>query len=728
MAKPKRALPPKGASKKPQRSVGQKIGRFAFWSGVTLLILGALGLAAFAIILARTPIPDPNKDFQTNVTTVYYADGKTPIGTFAVHNRVSIPLSEMPQHAKDAIIAAENASFWTDPGISVSGLTRAVISAVRPGDTVGGSTITQQYVKVLYLSQDKTVTRKLKELVIALKVGKDVPKEQILEGYLNTVYFGRGAYGIQAAAKAYFAKDARDLDLAQSVALVSLVNAPNLLDPAKGEKQAADLLERYQYTLHEMVTNGFITEAEKAEIYSKLPKFPKIKKDSRMGGQKGFLLTMVREELTSKGFEEAQIDGGGFKIISTFEKAAQDGAVQAAQNSAKAAAAERGKDWKQLHPAIASVDTATGGVIALYGGRDFVDDTRNWATTARETGSTFKPWALVAALREGFGLDAQFDGSQFDDGAGRINNAGGRNYGSVSLIKATTSSINSAYVDIVRQIPDGPNQVIKAANDAGIPTAAGWDPTLRIALGNPMVSPLHAAAGYATLANGGVRNDPHVVKEMKDADGAIIYKATPEQTQSIEDWVAQDATYALTNVTTSGTGRAVSSLGHEVAGKTGTKYDSVHRRTVASWFVGYTKQVSTAVMFVAGDSGVENLDDFSSGFYGSNYPARTWLATMQVIMSGKEQLRFEGPSGHESTRKSTSSPKPTVVRSKEKDDDKDKDEERPEETQAPEPEETTYEPEPEKPPTERPTDEPTREPTSESTREPGGRPTGKSTS
>ncbi len=659
MAKPKRAAAPEGASPKPRRTGGQKFARFMAWVGVSAIGLIAVGVAAFAILFAKTPLPDPNKDFQTNNTTVYYADGKNKIGSFAVQNRVSIPLDEMPQYAKDAIVAGENATFWTDPGISVAGLTRAVVSAVKPGDTVGGSTITQQYVKVLYLSQDKTIKRKLKEVVISLKVGKVVPKEEILEGYLNTVYFGRGAYGIQAAARAFFGVDAKQLDLAQSVALVGLVNAPNLLDPHKGEKQAADLLERYQYILNEMVANDFLSGSEKNEIYGELPEFPNLKQDSRFGGSKGFLLTMVRDELLAQGFEEAQVDGGGFEIISTIEYEAQKGAVAAAEESAKAAAAERGKDWKQLHPAIVSVDTATGGILALYGGRDYVDNNRNWAKTPRETGSTFKPWALVAAIRAGFGLNAVFNGDQFDDGAGKINNAGGGNYGSVTLIKATTSSINSAYVDIVRQIPDGPNQVIRAANDAGIPTGEGWDPTLRIALGNPMVSPLHAAAGYATLANGGVRNDPHIVSEVRDANGNIVYQATPTQTQAIEDWVAQDATYALTNVTTSGTGRSVLGLGHQVAGKTGTKYDSVNRKTVASWFVGYTKQVSTAVMFVAGDSGVDNLDEYTHGFYGSNYPARTWLATMRVTMEGRERLTFDGPSNRTPTLKSSMTPKPS---------------------------------------------------------------------
>ena len=243
MTDPKRAAG--GASRAPRggaphqrgkRTGGQiALGLFK-WIGILALTVAVLGVGAFVFIYANTTIPKPNDEFQTNVSTVYFSDGEQPMSTFFVHNRQSIPLSEMPENVKQAIVAAENETFWEDRGISVPGLLRAVQTALTPGvDTVGGSTITQQYVKVRYLTQDKTITRKLTEIIVALKVNQDLTKEEILEGYLNTVYFGRGAYGIQTAAQAYFSKDAKDLDDQQAVALSAIINAPNHLDPARGE-------------------------------------------------------------------------------------------------------------------------------------------------------------------------------------------------------------------------------------------------------------------------------------------------------------------------------------------------------------------------------------------------------------------------------------------------------------------------------------------------------------
>lgn len=631
--------------------------------GIVVVALAVLGAASFGVAYAITPIPDPNADFQTNITKVYFRDGTTELGNFAVQNRVSIPYEDMPQSIREAIVAAENETFWTDPGISVAGLARAVVSALGPGDTVGGSTLTQQYVKVLYLSQEKTITRKLKEIVIALKVGQEVSKEEILAGYLNTVYFGRGTYGVQAAAQVYFGIDAKDLTLSQAVALAAIINSPGNLDPAKGDKQRADLLERYQYTLNQMVKTGKLSEAERDALYRVLPEFPDITRDSRFGGPKGYVLRMVQDELEAAGFDESEINGGGFHVITTIDEAAQEAAVKAAQDAATRAAAVRKKDPAQLHPAIASVDVATGGVLALYGGSDYVENNRNWATTPRPTGSTFKPWALVAALRNGATLNDMYNGNSYTPrGEGvPVTNAGGRDYGPVSLIKATTSSINSAYVDVVAQMADGPNKVIKAANDAGIPTGMGWEPNNRIALGTAEVSPLAAAGGFATLANGGKRITPHVVTEVKDPQGNTIWQPTHAATQTIEENVARDAVYALTNVTSSGTGRSVSSLGYQIGGKTGTRYDAALDETKASWFVGFTAQISTAVMFVAGDDGNGNLDEFSSGFYGSGYPASTWLAYMRVAQKGLPRVNFPGPTVRISTQKPTftSTPTPT---------------------------------------------------------------------
>ena len=635
MANPQRAVPAKRAKRTPQ----QRLLGFFKWLLVVVLSLSLLGLGAFAVAYSRTTVPDPNRDFQTNVSTVMFRDGTTKLGSFAVQNRVSLSYAEIPQNVKDALVASENDTFWTDPGISVAGLARAVISALGPGDTVGGSTITQQYVKVLYLSQDKTLTRKLKEILVALKINRDLPKEQILEGYLNTVYFGRGAYGIQTAAQAFFGVDAKNLTDAQAIALVSMINDPGRLDPLQGDKQRANLLERYQYTINQLVKTGKMTEAEKATLYTTLPDFPKLARDSRFAGPNGFLLRMVSDELKAAGFDDAQINGGGYTIVTTVDPTMQDAAIATAQAQMAKAASERKKDPAGLNAAIASVDVATGGVLALYGGRDFVENNRNWATTIRPTGSTFKTWAVVAALRSGITLSDTF--------AGR------------TLLSATTNSSNESFLELTAKMKNGPEKIVQAAIDAGLPKT-NFDPQSSIALGYSEVSPLNAAAGYATLANEGKQVRPFIVNEVRDAKGTLIFKKTVTQPQTIEVDVANDTTYALTHVASEGTGKVVAALGYPVAGKTGTRYLDAKTGTTASWFVGYTKQISTAVMFVAGDDGNGNLDTFSQGFYGSGYPASTWLAFMKTAQKGLPKLEFPAPTKRVSTQRPVITATPTA--------------------------------------------------------------------
>ncbi|HOQ53579.1 MAG TPA: transglycosylase domain-containing protein, partial [Micropruina sp.] len=530
-------------------------------------------------------------------------------------------------------------------------------------------------------------------------------------GYLNTVYFGRGAYGIQAAAQAYFGKPAAKLTDAQAIALTSIVNNPGNLDPAKGDKQAADLLERYQYTINGMVEMGTMTEAQKAEIYYQLPKFPKVERDSQYGGPKGFLLNMVQDELKAKGFSDEQIAGGGLTIRTTFDVKAQEAAVEAAQKVTAQTAAAGNKKASNLHAGLASVDVATGGVLALYGGPDFVKNSRNWATTPRPTGSTFKPYALGAALAQGFTLNDTLNGSQFvPPGAARpVRNAGDRNYGTVTLQQATTHSINTAFVDLETQMKDGPESTLAFAQAAGLPKTAGWDPTVVVPLGVPEVSPLGQATGFATFARGGELIETHVVAEVKNASGATLFKADTSAEQTIEADVANDVAYALTHVVQDGTASRAGGMGFPIAGKTGTYYlrDAAGgAKTSAAWFVGMSKQIATAVMFVAGDEGTDNLNAYSSGFYGAGPPLSTWMAYMSVAQSGLKDVSFDPPTQRTSTQRPTAPPRtqqPTTSR--------------PTQTATTKPTETATS-EPTTQPTGEPTDEPTEKPTEKPTAKP----------
>jgi len=615
---------------------------------IGVLVVALLGIGVVAVAYQRTNFPDPNAAFMTNKSNVYYNDGTTVLGSFAEQNRTSIAYSEMPQSVKDAVVAAENRSFWTDKGISPTGIVRSLYEIARGRSLQGASTITQQYIKILYLTSDQTATRKFTEVLLAVKMGRSMPKEQILGGYLNTIYFGRGAYGIQAASRAYFNVDAKDLTLQQSAALGAILNNPSLYDPSDGDKNVARLTARYAYVLDGMVQMKTITQAE-ADAASALPVFPDVPKSSRYGGPKGFLLKMVEAELTADGFDAARISGGGLQVTTTFDEKAQAAAVASAQKYTQAAAtgAKAKQDPAQLHAAIASVAVGTGEVLALYGGPDYVASSRNWGTTDRPAASTFKAYALIAGLRNGFSLRSTFNGNTFTPkgDTATIRNEFNTQYGTVSLVKATADSINTAFVDLTQQIPNGPAQIIKAANDAGVPSAAGWDANNRIPLGTAEVSPLDQATGYATIANGGTYVPTHVVKEVKDSTGKVIFTAQPASQPNIDPNVAKDTTFALENVVNEGTGAKVSSLGRQIAGKTGTA--DVNGHIVSSWFIGYTKQISTAVMFVAGDGGNASLDAYArkgdSAFFGGTYPALTWLDYMKVATNGQPKLTFDPP-------------------------------------------------------------------------------------
>jgi membrane peptidoglycan carboxypeptidase len=613
------------------------------------LVVALLGIGIVAVAYTRTNLPDPNAAFLTNKSNVYYNDGTTVLGSFADQNRTSIAYSDMPASIKDAVVAAENRTFWSDKGISPTGILRALYGIMRGNSALGGgSTITQEYIKILYLTSDQTASRKFTEVLLAVKMGRSMPKEEILQGYLNTIYFGRGAYGIQAAARAFFNVDAKDMSLQQSVVLAAVLNNPSLYDPSDGDKNVARLTNRYAYVLDGMVSMGTITQAQ-ADAAATLPPFPDVPKSTRYGGPKGFLLKMVEAELTADGFDSAKISGGGLQVTTTFDEKAQAAAVASAQKYTETAAtgAKAKQDPAQLHAAIASVAVGSGEVLALYGGPDYVASSRNWATTDRPAASTFKAYAVVAGLRNGFSLRSTFNGNTFTPkgDASTIRNEFNTQYGTVSLVKATADSINTAFVDLTQQIPNGPAQVIKAANDAGVATGAGWDANNRIALGTAEVSPLEQATGYATIANGGTYVPTHVVKEVKDSTGKVLFTAKPETQSNIDPNVAKDTTFALENVVNEGTGAKVSSLGRQIAGKTGTA--DVNGHIVSSWFIGYTKQVSTAVMFVAGDGGNASLDAYArkgdSAFFGGTYPALTWLDYMKVATNGQPKLTFDPP-------------------------------------------------------------------------------------
>ena len=462
-------------SKKPSRRT--RILKVVKW----LLIVTLVGMLALAttgyIVYKNTSIPDPNAEFLTETSHIYYSDGKTELGQLAVQKRDSIGFDEMPACIKDGVVAAENQSFWTDNGIDPKGIVRAAFSNAKGNATQGASTITQQYVKILYLTQERSIKRKVKEAFLSLKIRNELSKQQILEGYLNTIYFGRGAYGIEAASQAYFNKDAKNLEIDQCAVLASVVNNPVGLDPANGDAAEIALKSRYDYVLSQLVKMDKISAGEAEEAEQSLPKFPKQKAEDTYGGQRGHTLTLIKSQLLKLEngdgdplFTEEQITGGGLEITTTLTKQAMD----AAEAGVEEVRPDLGKDNKNLHVGVASVEPGTGALRGFYGGHDFLKSQINWAVAGGAPGSAFKPFAVAAGIKAGYSLKDTFDGNspyQLPGGGDVVNEGagGGTSYGTVSLLEATEDSINTAFIDMTLGMPDGPQAIMDTAVDMGIP-------------------------------------------------------------------------------------------------------------------------------------------------------------------------------------------------------------------------------------------------------------------
>jgi membrane peptidoglycan carboxypeptidase len=678
----RRAPAPSGTgAKKPKKPLTrkQKVLRVFKWLALVGLagVLVLVGLAA--IVYKTTNLPDPNAQFKTQTSYIYYADGKSKLGQFALQNRDSIAYDEMPQSAKDAVVAAEDHTFWTNHGVDPKGILRAAFSNARGNSTQGGSTITQEYIKVLYLNQERTYKRKIKEAVLALKIQRTMSKQQILEGYLNTIYFGRGAYGLQAAAEAYFNVPASKLNLRQSAALAAILNNPSEFDPANGANAKEALKSRYAYVLSWMAKLGSITDEQAAKAVAHLPKFPKQKASNTYGGQRGHALALVKNELLKLGFTEDQIQGGGLRVTTTLTKQAMD----AAENGVKEEEPQGFSD-KELHIGVATVQTGTGALLGFYGGQDYLESEINWAATAGgSVGSSMKPVTLATALEAGFSLKSTFDGNspytfpgglQVHNEGEQAGEANGHSYGAkVNAVYAMQQSINTAFVDMSHSIPNGPKKIYANALKMGMPptksdsdypgipsTSVDLDPNdSLITLGKARISPINMANTYATIANGGQRADVHVINKVTDQNGTVLYQFHNQTQKAIPQDVSDDVSYALQQVVKGGTGKAALALGRPAAGKTGTATNNLGQ-VDSAWFVGYTPQEATAVMYVRG-KGSGQLDGWLPSYFGADYPARTWTAVMKADMEGLPVEEFPPPANVTGTPPDTShQPTPTA--------------------------------------------------------------------
>jgi membrane peptidoglycan carboxypeptidase len=636
---------------------------------LALFFLGVIGVAAaFFIGYQTTKIPEPNKDFATNTTTVYYSDGNHVLGTFFKHNRRSVPLAQIPKTVQDAIIAAEDRTFWTNPGISPSGMARAAYNIARGQQLQGGSTITQQYVKIMYLTQERTFSRKITELFIATKLSRSQDKKSTLEGYMNTIYFGQGAYGIAAAGDAYFSVlEPKNLTVPQAAFLATVLNNPTRFDPDNPANRPR-ILQRYQYVLDGMRQTGSISDAQYKTYKRALPKLKKRDNGHRYAGTKGFLLSMARLELQKLGIPDEQISGGGLQVTTTFDWGLQTKAVRAASGT-------HPKKTKDLHIGLASVRPGTGELVAMYGGPDFLKSELNWATLRARPGSSFKPFAVAAALKEGRKLDMMLQGdSPILIQGQKLRNEFNTDYGPVDLLTATEKSVNTAFYDLVdAQMDHGPSKLVDTAEAAGIPMTAdlerGRNNPATVLGPDPYASPVDMANAYATFAANGTYVPVHSLKIVKYMTGktrwsdADLIKQGKDKPR-IDPYIAKWVNFALQKVVESGTGKGAAALGHPVAGKTGTAGGvAVEHRganskcggkkvcsdTLTSWWSGYTPELSTAVLYRAGKTGEGDLDKYidknssDQAFFGGNWPVKTWLAYMEPALKNVPSKPFDNP-------------------------------------------------------------------------------------
>ncbi|NUR79969.1 MAG: penicillin-binding protein, partial [Dermatophilaceae bacterium] len=608
------------------------------WGSIVAGVLLVLGIVGVVIAYNQTAIPQPNDLANKQVSIVYYSDGKTELDRIAVQdgNRESVKLNRVPKYVQDAHIAAEDRTFYQNNGISVGGILRAVKTSVTGEAQVGGSTITQQYVKNYFLTQDRTLSRKAREILIAVKIDGQLSKAEILEKYLNTIYYGRGAYGIQSAAKAYFGKDVGKLTVSEGAVLASVLNAPSLYDPANGERARANLENRYAYVLNGMVEEGWLSAADRAK-HTELPKILPYKGAKSSAGPNGYITAQVKRELLTTGLTDREIDNGGLRIVTTIDKKAQTAAVAAMKDNLP----------KQVTGGLVAIKPGDGAVVAMYGGPDYAKDQLNTSTQAiLQGGSNFKPFGVLAAVRKGISTKTKFDGDTPQTIAGTtINNFEDTSYGKVDMRRMIGRSINTAFVNLNEQI--GPAATRQAAIDAGIPAntpGLGTDLTNILGTASPHV--IDMASAYSTIASQGVRTKPYFVKKVTSSTGDFTYDAKPQTKRAFDQDVTADVTDAMTyTVKPGGTATKIGrTLDRPVAGKTGTSEENRSK-----WFSGFIPQLAVSVGMYKptpdGKSSQKLSPQESSLYDGSTIPANIWLDFMKVVTDNMEVQDFPQRAG-----------------------------------------------------------------------------------
>ncbi|MDK7785050.1 transglycosylase domain-containing protein [Bifidobacterium sp. UMB6791A] len=602
-----------------------------FWALIVVFTPIILGILTVAWMYVTTDIPQPDKIAMADKTKVYYADGKTEIGSFAEQNREIINCSVLKPYVGNAIIASENRSFYKDSGIDLKGIGRAIIHNVTSKGRWGGSTITQQYAERYYLGETKTYLGKLHEAILALKIAQTQDKSTVLCNYMNTIYLGRGAYGIQAAAKAYFGVEAKDLTLSQAAMLAGIIPAPSSWDPAIMPKEANI---RFKRVLRIMLKDKYITSEEYKN--AKMPQTINQTKQNMYAGPQGYLLQMVRSELTGSGaFTKEDLDTGGYRIITTIDKAKQDLMFNVASPTAGA----RGITPQGVQTGAMSVNPKDGSIISVYAGDDYLSKPLNNATQALyEPGSTMKPFALIGAIQAGTNLNTLFNGNtglKFKGIDKPVNNFANTNWGIINLYKATANSVNTPFMSLQEKL--GQKGVANTAVMAGLNAQRVNGKNPFTVLGNDPVHISEIARAYSTIANQGRRPDLHIVSSVKNPDGKEFYRAPTVGKQVFAAADMALAIKAMQGVVQYGTSPEVRGVGKPIAGKSGTANDAS-----ACSFVGFTPSVLTVFAIWHPDAQGNPLPVPTFRGYpgGIGYSAHLFTRYMRAALAGTAAEKF----------------------------------------------------------------------------------------
>ena len=620
------------ASSAGKKGPAKKKHRWAKRIGFSILtvFLGVFiaGMAVFLYLYNTLAVPAPDDLALAQKTTVYYADGTTEMGTLGEINRQIIDTTTLPDYVSKTIVASEDRTFYTNNGVDLKGIFRALVNNLRGGARQGGSTLTQQYVERYYIGETTSYTGKLKEAVLAIKINREKSKDEVIGAYMNTIYFGRGAYGIDAAAQAYFGHGAHELTLSESALLAAVIPAPSAWDPAVNPDKAK---ERWERDLNLMVEDGWITQAERDAAVFPETIDPDTLNSASMTGTNGYLMAQVKQELIASGqFDEDKISQGGLRITSTIVKEHQEQAVAAAEGMNEV----EGWDPTHQHVALSSMDPTTGEILAEYAGADYEKRQQNAVTQdIAMAGSSFKPFALLANARLGGTVYDTYSGKspQYFRGMGTpVYNDGGYSFGNVTLVKATAYSMNTVFVGLNDDVE--PENTLKAAIDAGIPEdTVGLNDELLNVLGPSSPHNIDLTTAYSTIANGGERVTAHIVKKVEDSNGKLLYSGdvAPKRVFEVEE--VSSIMPALEAVTKGeGTAANVDSAIARLttAGKTGTSSDQL-----SAQFVGFVPGMVTAVsMYQSDDAGNSvPLDDVGGldQFHGGDWPVDVWIDYMK---------------------------------------------------------------------------------------------------